>query len=65
MLNVVHVLKETRKVVDELAGAASVGRRPGMYGPKEVTNILKPTRPPFKSGLLPFIEISAIIFYRP
>ena len=33
-------LKETRKVVDELAGAASVGRRPGMYGPKEVTNIL-------------------------
>ena len=25
---------------DELAGAASVGRRPGMYGPKEVTNIL-------------------------
>ena len=33
-------LKKTRGVFDELAGAASVGRRPGMYGPKEVTNIL-------------------------
>ena len=33
-------LKKTRKVFDELAGAASVGRRPGMYGPRETTNIL-------------------------
>ena len=33
-------LKKTRGVFDELAGAASVGRKPGMYGPKETTNIL-------------------------
>ena len=33
-------LKKTRGVFDELAGAASKGRKPGMYGPKETTNIL-------------------------